>query len=54
MIWPQAYGGQGEECGGWNENAHHRLVYLNTESPVGGTIWEGLGSVTLLEGKVCH
>ena len=27
-------------CDGWNENAPHRLLYLNTWSPVGGTVWE--------------
>ena len=33
--------------------ALHRLFYLDAFSTVGGTIWEGLGGVALLEG-VCH
>ena len=40
-------------CGGLNENCPQRLMYLNTWSPVGGNIWEGLGGVVLLE-EVCH
>jgi hypothetical protein len=31
----------------------NRFICLNTWSPVGGTIWEGLGIVTLLE-EVCQ
>lgn len=27
----------------------HRLRYMNTRCTVGGTVWEGLGSVTLLK-----
>jgi hypothetical protein len=34
-------------------NGSHRLIYLNTCPPVGGTVWEGLGGVALLE-EVCH
>jgi hypothetical protein len=30
-------------CSGLNENDLHRLIYLNAWSPVGGTVWEGLG-----------
>ena len=29
--------------------AGHELIYLNTCSPVAGTVWEGLGGVALLE-----
>jgi hypothetical protein len=39
-------------CGSLKENAH-RLIYLNTLLPVGGTIWEGVGGVAFLE-EVCH
>ena len=38
---------------GLNENDPHRLIYLNAWSPVGGTIWKGLGGVALLE-KMCQ
>lgn len=38
---------------GWlwclSENGPYKLIYLNAWSPVGETIWEGLGSVTLLD-----
>ena len=34
-------------CGGLNENAPHRLRYLNTQSPVGDTVWDSLGGVAL-------
>jgi hypothetical protein len=34
--------------GGLNENAPQRLIYLNTWSLVGVTIWEGLGDMALL------
>lgn len=30
----------------------HRLIFLNIWSPVGETVWEGLGGMVLLEG-VC-
>ena len=40
-------------CGGLNENSPHRLIYLNTWSPVGRTVLEGLESMALLE-EVCH
>lgn len=33
--------------------APHRLLYLNTLSPVGVNVGEGLGCVALLE-EVCH
>jgi hypothetical protein len=36
-------------CGGFNKNGPHKLMYLNGWSPVGGTIWEGLGGVASLE-----
>lgn len=39
-------------CGGLNNNAPHRLTYMNTWYPVSKAIWHGLGSVTLLE-EVC-
>lgn len=32
-----------QPCDVLNENGPHRLVSLRTWSPVGGTIWEGLG-----------
>lgn len=31
--------------GGLNESSPHRILYLNTLSPVGVTFWEGLGGV---------
>ena len=37
------------ECGGLSENGPHRLMYLNTWSSIGGTVWEGLVGVALLE-----
>ena len=40
-------------CGGLNENGSHGLIYLKACSPVGGTFWEGLRGVALLE-EVCH
>lgn len=36
-------------CGSLNENGSHRLLYLNAWFTVGGTIWEGLKSVALLD-----
>lgn len=36
-------------CGGLNENISHRLMGLNTWSPVGVTIWGSLGSVASLK-----
>jgi hypothetical protein len=35
-------------CDGLNEDGPHRLMYLHTQSPNGGTLWEGLGGVALL------
>lgn len=35
--------------GGLSENSPHGLLYLNTCSPVGRAVWEGLGSMALLE-----
>jgi hypothetical protein len=32
-----------------NENGLHRVICLNAWFPVVGTVWEGLGSVALLE-----
>jgi hypothetical protein len=40
-------------CDGWNESDVHRFLYLSAQSPVDGTVGEGLGDVTLSE-KVCH
>lgn len=39
-------------CRALNEHGPHRLRYLIIWSPVGGTLWEGLGGTALLE--VCH
>lgn len=39
-------------CSGLNENGHDRLLYLNVQSLVGGTVWEGLEGMSLLE-EVC-
>lgn len=36
-------------CGGLNDIAPDRLIYLNSWSSVGGALWEGLGDVVLLE-----
>lgn len=36
-----------------NVNDSNRLIYSNTWYPFGGTAWEGLEGVALLE-KVCH
>lgn len=36
-----------EVCDGLKENGSHRFIYLNSGSPVDGTIWEGLGDVAL-------
>lgn len=39
----------GREWGSLKENGSHGLLCLNDWSPVSGTIWEGLGGMTLLE-----
>lgn len=36
-------------CGGLNENGPQRFMSLNTWSHVGGTVWEELEGVALLE-----
>lgn len=36
-----------------DEIVPHRLVYLNTQSPGGVTVWGGLGGVTVLK-ELCH
>jgi hypothetical protein len=36
--------------GSLNENDLHRLVCLNTWFSTAGSVWEGLGDVSLLEG----
>lgn len=41
------------QCSGLNKNGPQRLMYLNTWSPVSGSVWEGLGGGSLLE-EVCH
>lgn len=43
----QIYGKTG--CVGLNENATHRLIYLNTLSSLGRAVWERLGGVAVLE-----
>jgi hypothetical protein len=40
-------------CGGLNENSLHRFMNLNIWFLDGGTVWEGLGGMALLE-EVCH
>lgn len=40
-------------CGGLDEMLHISLWHLKTWSPVGGTVWEGLGVMVLLA-RVCH
>lgn len=39
-------------CGGQNENRLSEFHYLNTQFPLGGAMWGGLGCVPLLE-EVC-
>lgn len=39
---------------GLSKNDPHRLMYLNTQSPVGGIVWKELGNMTWLEEEVCH
>jgi hypothetical protein len=39
--------------GSLNNNNPHRLIYLNTWSPVAQTVWEGLGDIALLK-EVYH
>ena len=40
-------------CEGLHENDPQRLMVLTAWSPFGGTVWDGLGGVALLE-EVCH
>lgn len=40
---------QKQKYGGLDENSPHRFKWLNAWQRVGGTIWERLGSVTLME-----
>ena len=47
-TWVQSPMREIKTCG-LDEKSSHRLIYLNTWSPVGGTVWEGLGNVALLE-----
>ena len=37
------------DCAGLNEGGFHRFIYWKAWSPVGGTVWEGLGGMDLLE-----
>lgn len=37
----------------WNGNGSQRLIYCNTWSMIGGTVWEGSGSMAFLR-EVCH
>ena len=56
VIWLQACGGQGVECGPLNRYGPHRLMGLNVWPIESGTIWRcdlGGVDVTLLE-EVCH
>ena len=39
--------------GGMNEDEQHRLINPYSWSSAGGTVWEGLGGVVLLE-EVSH
>lgn len=41
------------DCGGLNEKYSHILQHFNTWLPISGSVWVGLGCVTLLE-EVCH
>lgn len=46
--------GSGElRCDGLNENGPKGLIYLKACATDGGTVWEGLAGVALLE-AVCH
>lgn len=38
--------------GGLNENFFHRLGYLNTQVPVGGIVWKGLGGAVIGGGSM--
>lgn len=40
-------------CGDFSDNGSSRLLYLNSWSAVGGTTWDELGDMALLEG-VCR
>lgn len=40
-------------CGGLNENGPYGHIYSSTWFPNVGTIWEGLGGITLLK-QVCN
>ena len=42
-----------EVCGCLNKNGLLRLMCLNSWSSVSGTLWEGLGGVTLSQ-ELCH
>lgn len=43
----------GLQGGSLNENGLHRHTRLNIWFLVGGTVWEGEGSMALLEGSYC-
>ena len=38
-----------QKCASLNENSSHMLICLNAWSLLGGTVWEGVGGVALLE-----
>lgn len=40
-------------CGGLDETGPYKFIYLNTWSSAGRSVWEGLGSVAVLE-EVCQ
>lgn len=48
-LYHRYYGG----CGALNVSGPHKLLYLDTRSPIRGTVFEGLGSMVLLR-EVCH
>ena len=51
----EADAGQSGRSSLWwlDENGPHKFLFVNAWSPVGGTVWEGLGGVALLK-EVCH
>lgn len=40
MIWPQAYGDQGMECGGLHGSYPHRLICFSARFQVSETVWK--------------
>lgn len=43
LLWLQAYGGQGAECGGVDRYGLHTLMCLNVWSTGIGEAWQGSG-----------